>query len=201
MGPPPPPPLPAPPPVSQASVLIASLVNLTCGTQGCSKIISFDKSNWHPNFLTSLFQPSFLCCFAPVHFHNTPCWKNAPLSPSVINPRILFPLSFPSQFFTFSLMNANYSYRRIFETSLLTLFGVSLVLWRRERLITSIATPVLLPLPLNSQHLHFSFTVASLSKFFVRSRRNWEKKCRPLSKEKSRAVRRFCHNPLLWVHH
>ncbi len=33
-----------------------------------------------------------------------------------------------------------------FETSLLTLFGVSLVLWRRERLITSIATPVLLPL-------------------------------------------------------
>ncbi len=33
-----------------------------------------------------------------------------------------------------------------FETFLLTLLGVSLVLWRRERLITSIATPVLLPL-------------------------------------------------------
>jgi hypothetical protein len=33
-------------------------------------------------------------------------------------------------------------------------------------------------LPLNSQHLHFSFTVASLSKIFVRSRRDWEKKCR-----------------------
>jgi len=28
-----------------------------------------------------------------------------------------------------------------FETSLLTRLGVSLVLWRRERLITSIATP------------------------------------------------------------
>jgi hypothetical protein len=34
------------------------------------------------------------------------------------------------------------------------------------------------PSPLNSQHLHFQFTVASLSKFFVRSRRDWEKKCR-----------------------
>ncbi len=34
------------------------------------------------------------------------------------------------------------------------------------------------PSPLNSQHLHFSFTVASLSKIFVRSRRDWEKKCR-----------------------
>ena len=46
----PPFPPPAPPPLSQASVLIASLVNLTRGTQGCPKIISFDKSNWHPNF-------------------------------------------------------------------------------------------------------------------------------------------------------
>ncbi len=36
----PPSPLPAPPPLSQASVLIASLVNLTRGTQGCPKIIS-----------------------------------------------------------------------------------------------------------------------------------------------------------------
>jgi hypothetical protein len=31
------------------------------------------------------------------------------------------------------------------------------------------------PSPLNSQHLHFQFTVASLSKIFVRSRRDWEK--------------------------
>jgi len=46
----PPPPLPAPPPVSQASALIASLVTLTRGTQGCPKIISFDKSNWHGTF-------------------------------------------------------------------------------------------------------------------------------------------------------
>jgi hypothetical protein len=34
------------------------------------------------------------------------------------------------------------------------------------------------PSPLNSQHLHFQFTVASLSKFFAGSRCNWEKNCR-----------------------
>jgi hypothetical protein len=28
------------------------------------------------------------------------------------------------------------------------------------------------------KHLHFSFTVSTLSKIFVRSRRDWEKKCR-----------------------
>jgi hypothetical protein len=28
------------------------------------------------------------------------------------------------------------------------------------------------------KHLHFSFTVSALSKIFVRSRRDWEKKCR-----------------------
>ncbi len=39
----------------------------------------------------------------------------------------------------------------IFGTSLLTLFGVSLVLWRRERQITSIVTPFYCPLPPNSQ--------------------------------------------------
>jgi hypothetical protein len=61
---PPPPPLPAPPPLSQASVLIPSLVNLTRGTQGCPKIISFDKSNWHPNFWRVFFNLLFLCCFA-----------------------------------------------------------------------------------------------------------------------------------------
>ena len=41
------------------------------------------------------------------------------------------------------------------------------------------------PSPLNSQHLHFQLPIASLLKFFVRSRRDWEKKCR----EGSRQVR------------
>ncbi len=39
------------------------------------------------------------------------------------------------------------------------------------------------PLPLNSHHLHFQFTVASLLKNFVRSRRDWEKKCREGSRQ------------------
>ncbi len=65
-----------------------------------------------------------------------------------------------------------------FETSLLTLFGVSLVLWKRKA-DNEHSNPLFYgPSPLNSQHLHFQFTVASLLKFFVRSRRDWEKKCR-----------------------
>jgi hypothetical protein len=39
------------------------------------------------------------------------------------------------------------------------------------------------PSPLNSQHLHFQFTVASLLKIFVRSHRDWEKKCREGSRQ------------------
>jgi hypothetical protein len=54
--------------------------------------------------------------------------KNALPPSSVINPRILFPFFLSLQFFHPSLMNANYLCRRIFGTSLLTLFGVSLVL-------------------------------------------------------------------------
>ncbi len=62
-----------------------------------------------------------------------PSRKNALPSSSVINPRILFPFFLSLQFFHPSLINANYSCRRIFGTSLLTLFGVSLVLWRGEK--------------------------------------------------------------------
>ena len=54
---PPPPPLPlipAPPLLSQARSLIATLVTLTRGIQGCPKIISFDKSTWHSTFEKSL---------------------------------------------------------------------------------------------------------------------------------------------------
>ncbi len=50
--------IPAPPLLSQARVLIATLVTLTRGIQGCPKIISFDKSTWHPTFEKS-FQSSF----------------------------------------------------------------------------------------------------------------------------------------------
>ncbi len=142
---PPPPPPTRSAPLSQASALIVTLVNLTRGTQGCSKIISFDKSNWHLNFwwVFSIFLFSIV-----LHPHIF----TIPLAGKVHS---LFRQSLIRESFShfalrynFSpfLNKCNYSYRRIFETSLLTLFGVSLVLWRRERLITSIATPVLLPL-------------------------------------------------------
>ena len=122
-----PPLIPAPPLVSQAAALIASLVTLTRGIQGCPKIISFDKSNWHPTFEKSL-QSSFSLPLYTRTFSQHPLPKNALPPSSVINPRILFPFFLSLQFFHPSLTNANYLYRRIFGTSLLTLFGVSLVL-------------------------------------------------------------------------
>ncbi len=150
----PPPLVPAPPLVSQAWVLIATLVTLTRGIQGCPKITSFDKSSWHPIWKTSLYSSLFLPLYTRT-FSQHPLPKNALPPSSVINPRILFPFFFSLQFFQPSLMNANYLCRRIFGTSLLTLFGVSLVLWRRERQITSIATPFYCPLSPNSQTSEF----------------------------------------------
>ncbi len=69
-----------------------------------------------------------------------------------------------------------------FETSLLTLLGVSLVLWRRKADNEHSNPLFYCPSPLNSQHLHFQFKVASLLKIFVRSRCDWEKKCREESR-------------------
>jgi hypothetical protein len=134
----------SPPLVSQAAALIASLVTLTRGIQGCPKIISFDKSNWHPTFKKSL-QSSFLPLYTRA-FSQHPLPKNALPSLSVINPRILFPFSLSLQFFHPSLINANYSCRRIFGTSLLTLFGLSLVLLRGGKADNERSNPVLLPL-------------------------------------------------------
>jgi hypothetical protein len=65
-----------------------------------------------------------------------------------------------------------------FETSLLTLFGVSLVLWRRKADNEHSNPPVLWPLAPKFSTSAFQFTIASLLKIFVRSRRDWEKKCR-----------------------
>ncbi len=65
-----------------------------------------------------------------------------------------------------------------FETSLLTLLGVSLVLWRRKE-DNAHSNPLFYgPRPLTSQHLHFQFLIVTLLKIFVRSRRDWKKKCR-----------------------
>jgi len=70
-----PPPPPAPPPLSQASVLIVTLVNPAHGIQGCPKVISFDKNYWHFNFRWVFFNLLFLCCFTPGHFSQHPLLK------------------------------------------------------------------------------------------------------------------------------
>jgi hypothetical protein len=70
-----------------------------------------------------------------------------------------------------------------FETALLTLLGLSLVLWRRKA-DNAHGNPLFYgPSPLNSQHLHFQFPITSLLKIFVRSCRDWEKKCREGSRQ------------------
>jgi hypothetical protein len=65
-----------------------------------------------------------------------------------------------------------------FETSLLTLFGVSLVLWRRKA-DNALNKPCFMALPLNFTTSAFPipnyFTFKNL-KFFVRSRRDWKEK-------------------------
>jgi hypothetical protein len=54
-----------------------------------------------------------------------------------------------------------------FETSLLTLLGVSLVLWRRKA-DNAHSNPLFYGLsPLNSQHLHFQFPITSLLKILL----------------------------------
>jgi hypothetical protein len=60
-----------------------------------------------------------------------------------------------------------------FETSLLTLFGVSLVLWRRKA-DSALSNPCFMTLPPNFTTSEFPIT--SLLKSFVRSRRDWKKK-------------------------
>jgi hypothetical protein len=60
---------------------------------------------------------------------------------------------------------------------------VSPVLWRRKA-DNEHSNPLFYgPSPLNSQHLHFQFPIASLLKIFVRSRRDWEKKFREGSRQ------------------
>ena len=120
-------------PLFSESSLIVTLVNPAHGIQGCPKIISFDKNYRHFDFWRIFFSLLFLCCFTPVHFSQHPLPKKCtPFFLPIINPRILFPLSSSLQFLPFLNKCANYSCRRIFETSLLTLLDVSLVLWRRK---------------------------------------------------------------------
>ncbi len=65
--------LPLPPLTSSAPLfsdpsLIVTLVNLAHGIQGCPKIISFEKSNWHFNFWRSFQSPFFSAALHPYIF-------------------------------------------------------------------------------------------------------------------------------------
>jgi hypothetical protein len=64
-----------------------------------------------------------------------------------------------------------------FETSLLTLLGVSLVLWRRKA-DNALSNPCFMALPLNFTTSAFPIPNYFTFKNFVRSRRDWKKKCR-----------------------
>ena len=65
-----------------------------------------------------------------------------------------------------------------FETSLLTLLGVSLVLWRRKADNEHSNPPVLWPLAPKFSTSAFPIPNYFTFKNFVRSHRDWEKKCR-----------------------
>ena len=91
--------IPAPPLLSQARSLIATLITLTRGIQGCPKTISFDKSTWHPTFEKSL-QSSFSLPLGTRAFSQHPLPKNALPSSLLTNPKILFPIFLSLQFFT-----------------------------------------------------------------------------------------------------
>jgi hypothetical protein len=60
-----------------------------------------------------------------------------------------------------------------FETSMLTLLGVSLVLWRRNA-DSALSNPCFMTLPLTSQTSEFP--IFNLIQLFVRSRRDWKEK-------------------------
>ncbi len=75
------------------------LFTLARGIQGCPKIISFDKSTWHPIFEKSL-QSSFSLPLGIRTFSQHLLPKNALPSSLLINPKILFPIFLSLQFFT-----------------------------------------------------------------------------------------------------
>ncbi len=124
--------LPLPPPTSSAPCsqtlsLIVTLVNLAHGIQGCPKTISFDKSNWHPNFWCAFSVSFFSAALHPYIFRNTLCRKNAfPFfHQSLI--REPFPAFFTRYNFSPFLNKCQLFMSKDFENSLLTLPGVSLV--------------------------------------------------------------------------
>jgi hypothetical protein len=69
-----------------------------------------------------------------------------------------------------------------FETSLLTLLGVSLVLWRRKA-DNTLSNPCFMALPLNFTTSAFPIPNYFTFKNFVRSHCDWKEKCREGSRQ------------------
>ncbi len=74
-----------------------------------------------------------------------------------------------------SLINMPIIHIEGFETSLLTLLGVSLVLWRRKA-DNALSNPCFMALPLNFTTSAFPIPNYFTFKIFVRSRRDWKEK-------------------------
>ncbi len=138
--------LPLPPPSSSSSShtcplspssLIQHMVYRGATQLPSIKIIGI--SNLQSTFFALLFLP----CFTPVHFSQYLLPKKCtPFFLLIINPKILFFRFLLCHNFYSSLINMPIIHIEEFETSLLTLLTVSLVLWR-ERQVTRLATPVL----------------------------------------------------------
>jgi hypothetical protein len=81
---------------------------------------------------------------------------------------------FDTNFYS-SLINMPIIQIEEFETSLLTLFGVSLVLWRRKT-DSALSNPCFMALPPNFTTSEFPISNYFTFKIFVRSCRDWKKK-------------------------
>jgi hypothetical protein len=111
--------------------LITVPVNPAHGTQGCFNTTSFDKNYLASQFSINPFRPSFSLLLHTRAFFATPLAEKIHLLFSAChqseNP---FPTFFFVANFYSSLINMPIIHIEEIETSLLTLFGVSLVLWR-----------------------------------------------------------------------
>jgi hypothetical protein len=124
-------------------------VNPAHGTQGCPETTSSDKNYWHLNFQLTLFNLPFSLLLHIRTFFATPLAEKMHLLFSANHqsenpfPAFFFVINFYS-----SLINMPIIHIEEFETSLLTLFGVSLVLWRRKA-DNALSNPCFMTLPPN----------------------------------------------------
>ncbi len=101
----PPPPLTSSAPLFSDQSLIVTLVNLAHGIQGCPKIISLDKNNWHFNFWRSFQSPFSLLLYTRTFLQHPLPKKCTSFFPPVVDPRILFPPSLLVTIFHSFLIN------------------------------------------------------------------------------------------------